>query len=118
MVHQFITRMFALDTNGLVLVLMICALACLIMRSVLPIAGLAVASFPLLVLSSLAATALLQGTYMVATLERGPGLALTTGIGMIVALIVIVALVRIVMLVHDYAGRKPTALQSPGNGAH
>lgn len=108
--NEFIGRMFALDTNGLILVVLICALGCLIMRSVMPIAGLAVASFPLLVLSSLAAYALLLPTYLVGSLEKAPGIALSTGIGMIAATIFIVAAVRVLMLMCDLFGRRPELL--------
>jgi hypothetical protein len=109
--HEIITRMMAIDSNGLATVLMICGLGCMIMRSVLPIAGLAIASYPLLVVSSLFAHALIQNTDLAATLEKGSTLALSSGIGMTVALVVIVALVRIAMLVHDFTGRRPQLLE-------
>jgi hypothetical protein len=109
---DFLYRMSSFDTNSLSLVIMICGWGFLIMRSMLPIAGLAIASFPVLVLSALAANALLRDTSYIIKLERGPGLALTTGIGMIVALTTIVILVRVWMLVRDMTTTQPTLLDT------
>ncbi len=107
----FISQMFALDTNGLTLVVLICALGCLIMHATLPVPILAFFSYPILVVSALATRVLMTGTNMVVGLERGPGIALTTGIGMVVALIGIVAMVRIMMLVRDVTGKQPRLLR-------
>ena len=92
------------------LALLAFALGFLIMRSMMPIAWLAEASSPLLLLGALASHALLQDTSLVARLEKGPALVMTTGIGMSLAVIVIVAMVRITMLLHDAFGRHPDLL--------
>lgn len=102
--------MVALDANSLTLVLMICGWGFLIMRSMMPISGVAVAAFPLLVVSALASHALLRDTNYIVHLERGAGLAMSTGIGMIVALVVIIALVRVLLAVHDATRARPQSL--------
>jgi hypothetical protein len=106
-VYDFLMMIFDVEFTSLCLVLLVCALGFLIMRSMMPIAWLAEASSPLLLLGALASHALLQDTTVVARLEKGPALVLTTGIGMSVAVIVIVAMVRIAMLLHDAFGRHP-----------
>jgi hypothetical protein len=108
---DFLFRMFSLDTNALTLVILICGWGFLIMRAMLQNSLLAVASFPLLVLSALASHALLFDTNLVLGLDRGAGLALTTGIGMIVALAVIVALARFAIFLNDATGRQPLLLR-------
>jgi hypothetical protein len=108
---DFFHRMIALDANSLTLVLMICGWGFLIMRSMMPIAGVAVAAFPVLVFSALASYALLRDTSYIAHLERGAGLAMSTGIGMIFALIFIIALVRISLAIHDATRTRPASLQ-------
>ena len=108
---EFLFRMFSLDTNALTLVILICGWGFLIMRAMLQGSLLAVASFPLLVLSALASHALLFDASFIAGLERGTGLALTTGIGMIVALAAIIALVRLVLFINDAAGQQPLLLR-------
>ena len=110
--YQFYGRMLTLDTNELVLVFLICALGCLIMKAALPNPVMALGSFPLLVVSALAARVLMQGNYFVVAMERGPGVAFTTGVGMIVALCAIVFLVRMSMFLKDTFGRRPELLQS------
>jgi hypothetical protein len=108
---DFLFLMFSVDTNSLTLVLMICGWGFLIMRSMLDSSGLAVASFPVLVLSALASHALFSNTGFIASLERGAGLAVTTGLGMTVSLLVIVVLMRIALLIKDTFGRRPYLLQ-------
>jgi hypothetical protein len=108
--HDFVLRMFSLDTNSLCLVIMISGWGFLIMRSMLDLSAVAVAAFPLLVLSALASHALLFDTAFILSLERGSGLAVTTGIGMIFALIVIVIAVRISLVIKDAVGRRPELL--------
>jgi hypothetical protein len=109
---DFFHRMIALDANSLTLVIMICGWGFLIMRSMMPIAGVAVAAFPFLVASALASHALLRDTGYIAHLERGAGLAMSTGIGMTFALVVIVALVRIALAIHDATRKRPEALRN------
>lgn len=109
--NDFFQRMMALDTNSLTLVIMICGWGFLIMRSMLPIAGLAIASYPVLVLSALASHAVLRDTSYIAHLERGAGLAVSTGIGMIFALVAIVAAVRIWLAIHDATRPRPQMMQ-------
>ncbi len=94
---NFMVRMFALDTESLTLVIMICGWGFMIMRMMVSIPGLAIAAFPLLVLSALAANVLLRESNFVASLDRGAALGFSTGVGMIAALIVIVAIVRLAM---------------------
>jgi hypothetical protein len=108
---DFVIRMLSLDTNALTLVIMICGWGFLIMRALLQGSMLAVVSFPVLVLSALASHALLFDTSFVLSLERGAGLALTTGIGMITALVVIISLARFAMFINDSVGRRPHLLQ-------
>lgn len=110
-VQQFIDQMISLDTNGLALVIMICALGCVIMHATLPVPIMAFFSYPVLVVCALAARALLADSYMVVSLERGPGIALTTGIGMVVGLTGIVLLVRIWMMIRDVTGKRPELLR-------
>ena len=107
---DFFHRMVALDTNSLTLVIMICGWGFLIMRSMMPIAGVAVAAFPLLVLCALASHALLRDTHYVAHLERGAGLAVSTGIGMICGLVLVVVLVRLWLAIHDAMRARPESL--------
>ena len=109
--NNFIYLMFALDTNSFCLVFMICGWGFLIMRSMVPVPGLAVASFPVLVLGALAARILLAESPLVVGLERGPGLALTTGIGMIVSLAVVIIVVRLMLFGQDATGRGPELLR-------
>lgn len=109
--QQFISQMFALDTNGLALVLMICALGAVIMHATMPVPLMAFFCYPVLVLSALVTRVLMVGSFIVVSLERGPGIALTTGIGMIVALSGIVLFTRLMMLIHDLTGKRPNLLQ-------
>ena len=108
---EFFHRMIALDANSLTLVIMICGWGFLIMRSMMPIAGVAVAAFPLLVLSSLASYAILRDTGYIVHLERGAGLAVATGIGMTFALLVVVILVRLWLAIHDATRSRPQLMQ-------
>ncbi len=108
---EFFQRMIALDSNSLTLVIMICGWGFLIMRSMMPIAGVAVAAFPLLVFSSLAAHAILRDTGYIVHLERGAGLAVSTGVGMTFALLLVVILVRIWLAVHDATRSRPEQMQ-------
>ena len=112
MMIDFFYRMIALDANSLTLVMMICGWGFLIMRSMMPIADVAVATFPLLVASALTSHAVLRDTSYIAHLERGAGLAMTTGIGMIFALVVIVVVVRVSLAIHDATRKRPEALRS------
>lgn len=109
---EFFARMLTIDVNSLCLILLICGWGFMILRSMVPIAGLAVAAFPVLVFGALMAHALLFDAPFVARLEKGPGLALTTGIGMIAALIAIAVLVRLAMYVKDSVGRRPELLRA------
>lgn len=115
---DFFHRMISLDANSLTLVFLICGWGFLIMRSMMPIAGVAVAAFPLLILSALAFHALLRETTYIAHLERGAGLAMTTGIGMIFALVIIVAVVRLALAIHDALRKRPEALRSEKPAQH
>lgn len=108
--QQFVASMFSLDVTSMTLVILICGWGFMITRAMMPIAGVAIATFPLLVLGALASRALLQDWDVVARMEKGPGLVLTTGIGMIAAVIVTVVVVRTVMMVHDALGRRPQLL--------
>jgi hypothetical protein len=109
--YDFFYRMMALDTNSLTLVIMICGWGFLIMRSMLPMPGVAIMTYPVLVISALASHALLRDTSFIVNLERGAGLALTTGIGMIVSLTTIVVIARLFMVVHDATARQPDMLR-------
>jgi hypothetical protein len=109
--YSFIIRMMTVDTNTLTLVLMICALGCLIMHATLPVPVLAIFAYPALVVSALAARILMAETNLIMSMEKGPGIALMTGFGMIFALTVIVVLVRVYMLIRDLSSRQPDLLQ-------
>jgi hypothetical protein len=108
--NDFLFRMFALDTNGYTLVILICGWGFLIMRSMVPAPMLAVFSFPIMILSALVSNALLFDSPFVLSLERGPALAFTTGVGMIVALALIIGLVQLVIVIKDLTGRRPELL--------
>ena len=104
---DFAARMFALDIQSLTLVLLICGWGFLIMKMMVTIPGLAIAAFPVLVLSSLAANVLLRETHFVASLDRAAALGFSTGVGMIAALIIIVGVVRVALALTEKSAPEP-----------
>ena len=103
--------MGSINTSELTLVVLLCTFGLYVMKMATPIPMLAAASFPLLIIGSLAAHALLQDTWFITRLERGPGYAVTTGIGMSVVAVAIVVAVRIAIYLKDTFGSKPELLR-------
>ncbi len=103
----FLARIYALDAQSIALVVFLCGIGFVIMKETVNIPGLAIASFPLLVGSSLAAQIFLADVGFAGSLSRAAFLALATGTGMISALVVIIVLVRIGMLLTDKVAPRP-----------
>lgn len=104
---QFLARVLALDFDSVLLVVCLCAIGFVIMKEMINIPGLAFASFPLLVASSLSAQILLADLGVQLYFNRAGFLAFATGVGMTAALVVVVLAVRIAMLMTDKVARQP-----------
>ena len=106
----FLARMIAIDTNSLILIVMICGWGFLIMRAMMNPPILALIGYPLMVVSAVAAHVYFGDVYYIMSLDRGSGVALTTGIGMIATVAVMIGLVRATLLFKDAFGRRPELL--------
>ena len=109
--NEFIYKMMSINMSELALVVILCAIGLYFMKLATPVPMLAAASFPLLILGSLAAHALLQDSSLILRLERGPGYAVTTGIGMSLVAVTIVVVVRVIIFCKDTFGSKPELLR-------
>ena len=107
----FLARMIAIDTNSLILVVMICGWGFLIMRAMMNPPILALIGYPLMVVNAVAAHVYFADSYFIQSIDRGSSVALTTGIGMIVTVVLMIGIVRVALLIKDVFGRRPELLE-------
>lgn len=105
-IHQIVT----LPPQYLTLIVLVCLLGFAFVKTMAPIAGLAYVTLPFMLVGALLARFAMLDSPLIAQLDPGPGIVVTTAIGMIAAVVGVVVVVRIGMIVHDLLGKRPELL--------